>query len=85
MTKIINYNITQSYYKTKKMLLAHWDCGSKNDSNASQNWYPVLNNIFGKVITFSPKENYFIYGKELMNRKFLDFVEKEKPDFIFFL
>ena len=84
MTEINSYNIIRSYYQNKKILLAGWDCENKQDSNASQAWYSNLKKIFGKVATFSPKKNYFIYGKEVMNRRFLELINKEKPDFIFF-
>ena len=71
-------------YKNKKILLAHWDSENKKD-NVSQNWYTPLKKIFGEVITFSPKKNYFIYGKKVMNQKFIEIIEREKPEVIFFM
>lgn len=46
-------------------------------------WDSPLRKLFGKVITFDPQEQVYNYGKDIMNKKFLDVIKKEKPDFIF--
>ena len=73
-----------NYFKNKKLLFTHWNCEDKQDYSF-QNWYYPFKRFFGEIITFSPKKNYFNFGKEEMNQKFLELVEKEKPDYIFFL
>ncbi len=70
--------------KNKKLLFAHWNSEDKEDYSY-QNWYITLKPMFKKVVTFSPKKNYFNHGKDEMNRLFLELVKKEKPDYIFFL
>lgn len=72
------------YFKHKKILFAHWDSENKKDYSYQQ-WYLPLKKIFGEVLTFSPKNNYFNFGKERMNSLFLEIVKREKPDLIFFL
>ena len=42
-----------------------------------------MKRIADKIITFDPLENLTLYGKEQMNQKFLELIEKEKPDYIF--
>ena len=70
--------------KGKKLLFTHWRAKDKQDC-PYQNWYLPLTKIFGNIITFDPAKNYFRYGKDEMNKMFLDIVKKEKPDYIFFM
>lgn len=69
--------------KGKKLLLAAWACEIK-DSFIYTNWYLTLKEIFGETILFDPRKNYFTYGKETMNQKFLDVIKQEQPDYILF-
>ncbi len=48
-----------------------------------QNWYLPLKKVCKEIISFDTRWNYFVYGKEKMNKMFLDFIEKEKPNYIF--
>jgi len=48
-----------------------------------QNWYFPLKRHCKKIIDFDPQWNHLVYGKEVMNKKFLEFIKKEKPDHIF--
>lgn len=49
-----------------------------------QNWYSPLKNLCNNLITFDLVKESLFYGKELMNKKLLDLVKKEKPTYIFF-
>ena len=67
----------------KKLIFAAWT--SSNTSYFAHNtWYKPLKRIFGDFIIFDPQQLIYQYGHEEMNRMFLDLVEKEKPDYIFF-
>ncbi len=69
----------------KKMLFAHWDCENKQDASYQQ-WGLSLQILFKEnLLYFSPKKNYFNYGKEEMNRRFLEVVAQEQPDYVFLL
>ncbi|MCX6746772.1 MAG: glycosyltransferase [Candidatus Pacearchaeota archaeon] len=48
-----------------------------------QNYYLPLKRFCKKIIPFDIKWNYYTYGKEVMNNKFLKLIEKEKPDYVF--
>ena len=48
-----------------------------------QNWYGPLKRYCNKMLSFNIKWNNLVYGKDLMNKKFLEFIQKEKPDYIF--
>src|SRR3989344_1117816 len=72
------------YLKNKKIIFAAWNVERKDD-NPYQNWYLPLKDLFGETIIFDTAKNYFRYGKILMNKKLLNLVEKEKPDYVFFL
>jgi spore maturation protein CgeB len=69
--------------KSKKLLLAAWACEVK-DSFIYTNWYLTLKELFGETILFDPRKNYFTYGKETMNKKFLELIKQEQPDYIIF-
>jgi len=68
--------------KNKKILFAAWSCHNKN-YHAYHMWDSPLKKIFGKVITFDPQEVIYKDGKDEMNKKFLEVLEKEKPDYLF--
>ena len=70
--------------KKRKLLFAPWSGNNKNYA-AYQAWYSPLKNIFEEIIIFDPQENIYHYGQYEMNKKFLELIEKEKPDYIFFL
>ena len=67
----------------KKILLATWNVSNPNFYQ-NRDWIPILKSIFKQVLIFSPRDYYFRYGKNEMNKKFLEFVAKEKPDYILF-
>lgn len=73
-----------SFMTTKfgKLLFAPWGCKNKNYGSAqvSEN---IFRKIFKKIVIFDPQEEINLYGQEKMNRKFVEIVEKEKPDFVF--
>jgi spore maturation protein CgeB len=69
--------------KNKKILLASWGCKVKT-SQECRDWPPVFKKIFRKVIFFSLKNEYYYYGKEILNRKFLNILKKEKPDYLLY-
>jgi hypothetical protein len=60
--------------------------GSLNRFNSPyQNWYLTLKQLCRKIVTFEMHWTTIKYGQDKMNALFLDFVAKEKPDFIFFV
>jgi len=48
-----------------------------------QNWYFPLKRHCEKIVNFDVRWNNIFYGKDLMNKRFLKFIEREKPDHIF--
>lgn len=48
-----------------------------------QNCYFPLKRHCKEIVSFDVRWNYFYYGKDEMNKRFLSFIEKEKPDMIF--
>ena len=48
-----------------------------------QNWYFPLKKSCKKIIDFDTRWNWIAYGKEGMNKKFLEFIKREKPDHVF--
>lgn len=73
------------YFKGKKLLFAHWDAEDSQVGYSYDNWYRPMKKIFGNVVTFPTKKIYFRLGKEEMNKRFLEVVKREKPDYAFFL
>ena len=49
-----------------------------------QNFYSPLKKLCNNLIDFNSTKEYLLYGRESMNKQFLDLVKKEKPDYIFF-
>ena len=66
----------------KKMLFAAWACHNKNYFSY-QTWHSPLKAIFKQFVTFDPQEYSYKYGVEAMNKKFLEVIKKEQPDFIY--
>ena len=66
--------------KNKKILFAGWGVENKSDFYAYQMWRYTLKQVFPNLITFDTKKNYFQDGKELMNKKLLKIIQKEKPE-----
>jgi hypothetical protein len=69
--------------KKKKLLFAPWG-GEDKFYTCYQYWYHPLQKFFGNIVSFDPKKNLSVYGKEKMNERFLEVVKKEKPDYVFF-
>jgi len=67
--------------KSKKILFATWSCSIK-DYYQNRDWMPLMKKTFGKMVVFSPRDNYYKYGKERMNEMFIEIVRREKPDMI---
>lgn len=66
----------------KKLLFASW--ASKNEKwHAYQMWHLPLRKIFTNVVDFDPQQLLLLYGKDKMNKMFLETIKKEKPDCIF--
>ncbi len=68
----------------KKVIFFGWGCNNESDSYMYQIWTYTLRKIFPSLINFDTKENYFKYGKKVMNKKLLDLIKKESPDLILF-
>ncbi|MBI2632408.1 glycosyltransferase [Candidatus Pacearchaeota archaeon] len=69
---------------TKKFLFAPWRAEDEHDS-PYQNFYLSLKKLFKHIIVFDPAKEYFRYGKEVMNKKFLNLIKKEMPDYVFMM
>lgn len=67
--------------KNKKLMLASWGCMIQT-SQECRDWPPVFRKIFKDVILFSFKNESYFNGEEELNRKFLELIEKEKPDYL---
>ncbi len=65
----------------KKMLLAAWSVNNPYWI-INQAYHIPLRKIFKEVINFDPQEEIYKDGKEVMNKKFLELLKKEKPDYI---
>lgn len=74
--------VLKTYFSGKKLLFASW--AAKNKQYFSyQAWYSALSSLFDSTIVFDPQKELYHIGKDKMNKKFLDIIAKEKPDFIF--
>tara|TARA_Y100000034_G_scaffold45936_1_gene56474 strand:+ start:3854 stop:5488 length:1635 start_codon:yes stop_codon:yes gene_type:complete len=67
--------------RNKKILLASWGCKVKT-SQECRDWPPIFKKIFKKVILFSTKNEFYYFGKEALNKNFLNLLQKEKPDYL---
>src|SRR3989344_1828122 len=65
----------------KKMLLACWSINNPYWI-INQAYNIPLRKIFKEVINFDPQEETYKHGKKEMNKKFLEVLRKEKPDYI---
>ncbi len=68
--------------KKRKLLFAAWSCNNPK-YYAYSTWNTPLRNIFQEVISFDPQEETYRYGKEIMNKKFIEIIKLEKPDYVF--
>jgi spore maturation protein CgeB len=66
----------------KKIFFAAWACTNKK-WHTYQLWDGPLRRAFKEVVVFDPKVCIEKYGKEEMNKRFLQGIEKEKPDYLF--
>ena len=67
----------------RKLLFAGWGCEDRFYA-CYQNWNDPLKKIFPDMISFDTQKNIRLYGQDRMNKKFLELVKKEKPDYIYF-
>lgn len=65
----------------KKMLLAAWSINNPHWI-INQAYNIPLRKIFREVINFDPQEEINNHGKKEMNKKFIELLKKEKPDYI---
>ncbi len=70
--------------QSKKVLLVGWGCENKQDSFMYQIYCLLFKKIFPKLLTFDSKKNYFQFGKDVMNKKLLDYVKDKELDLIIF-
>ncbi|MEK6910277.1 MAG: glycosyltransferase [Nanoarchaeota archaeon] len=68
--------------KKRKLLFSAWSCHNEK-YYAYQTWNAPLRKIFQEFVSFDPQEETYKYGKDLMNKRFLEKVRKENPDYIF--
>ncbi len=66
--------------RRKKILFAAWSSHNPNYF-AHQTWDAPLRKLFD-VVSFDPQEEIDKFDKEEMNKRFLDLVSKEKPDYL---
>lgn len=70
--------------KSKKVLFVGWGCENPQDSYMYQVYYLIFNKIFPKLTTFDSKKNYFQYGRDNMNKQFLNLLSRQEFDFIIY-
>jgi len=70
--------------KNKKVLFVAWGCENPKDTYMYQIYYLILRKFFPLIETFDTKKNYFQFGKESMNSKFLKKITEKKYDLILF-
>ena len=69
--------------KSKKLLIAANHAESPYHF-IQQSWYGPLKKIFKHISCFDPQKYLLYEGREELNRKFLQVLKKEQPDYIFF-
>lgn len=67
--------------KNRKIMVASWGINILDHYHRTE-WLPFFREFFGKVVIFSPRDAYFKYGKDKMNKIFISEVEKQKPDYL---
>ncbi|MBI3334499.1 glycosyltransferase [Candidatus Pacearchaeota archaeon] len=65
-----------------KLLFAPWNAEDKLDY-PYQNWYLPLKKSASSMQVFDPRKYYFKYGKDAMNKEFLQLIKRFKPHFVF--
>lgn len=68
--------------KKLKLMFSAWSCHNPN-YYAYQTWNAPLRKIFQDFVSFDPQEEIYKYGKEVMNKRFIEKIKKEQPDYIF--
>ncbi len=63
------------------MLLAAWSINNPHWI-INQAYNLPLRKIFKEVVNFDPQEETYKHGKEVMNKRFLETLKREKPDYI---
>jgi len=66
----------------RTLAFAPWAAHNKNYFSY-QTWFAPLSKIFKRIITFDPQEETYIYGEEHMRERFIAFIAREKPDYLF--
>ncbi|HLC78135.1 MAG TPA: glycosyltransferase [Candidatus Nanoarchaeia archaeon] len=66
----------------KKIVFAAWSC--HDQFYALNQWIDSFEKVIKTVISFDPKEQIYLHGKEKMNNNFIELIRLEKPDYIFF-
>lgn len=70
--------------ENKRVLLAGWGSDNEEDMFMYQGWFLTLKKIIPNAKRFDTKKNYFQFGKDLMNKKLIEFISKEEWDLIIF-
>jgi len=70
--------------KNKKLIFASWGCKIQT-SQECRDWPPIFKKLFKEVILFSLKNEQYYYGTKELNKKFIDLIKKEKPDYLFII
>ncbi len=73
----------KNYFKNKKILVISTTCTHIHD-HYLKNTHPFFQKIFGKIILFDTRINFYKYGKGDLNKKIMKIVKDEKPDYILF-
>lgn len=76
-------NNNKKSLKNKKLMLSTWGCQDR-DTPQCRDWIPLFQKMFGELIIFGSRNYYYAYGKESLNKEFLEILQREKPDFLLF-
>jgi len=71
----------QKSLKNKTILLATWGC-LVSTSQECRDWQPIFRKIFKELFVFSFKNEFYYNGIESLNKKFLELIKTEKPDYL---
>jgi len=75
----------KKYLSRKKIMLAMWNCESKQDPYTNTRWYLPFKDIAKDVVLFDTNMKRKKYGEQMMNKMLLKKIDKEKPNIIVFL
>jgi len=70
------------YFKDKKIFIAGINCEDEKELTG-RDIVPLFKKTFKKTILFDLRKNYFLYGREILNNKFIEILKNENPEYIF--